>query len=212
MADKKEKRPRFTSPVGVFVWPKLNEPDYKFNEDGEYGVKLALDPQNEEHAAFLANLDERAAAALEEMKEANKKYAKVMTLAEPYAPELDKDGEETGRVLVNFTMPAIITRKSDKKTWTMKPALFDANGTPLSPDQKIGGGSTGRVAFESWSYFNASGKEKTAGITKRLVAVQVLERKEWQGNADASAFGFDVVDGFAAAATTEDSDTETANF
>jgi hypothetical protein len=195
MAEEKKKNVRYVTPVGIASWPKLviGEPDTKFDEDGSYGVKLLLDPEKD--AKFLAQLDEMAAAALVAMKEANPKHAKVTTLVPPYAPETDKEGEETGKIVVNFTMPAVIVRKKDKKRFTMSPKLFDAKGTPLPEGTKIGGGSSIQVSFESWPYF--SGKDKEAGITRRLVAVRVLDLKVWSGSQDASDFGFDVADGFA---------------
>lgn len=206
MAEKKKQNPRYVTPAGVASWPKLNEPDTKFNAEGTYGVKLLLDPNDAKHKAFLDKLDGMADEAFEAMKKEHTKYSKQMTRVAPYAPELDSEGDETGKVVVNFTMPAVVERKKDKKKFTLKPALYDAAGTPLAADLKIGGGSTIQVSFESWAYFSA--KDKEAGITRRLVAVRVIERKEWVGTQSAADFGFDVNDEFAATASTEGDDTE----
>jgi hypothetical protein len=194
MAEKK-KNPRYTTPAGIASWPRLSTPDTKFNADGTYSVKLLLDENNAEHATFLRKLDALADAALVAMKKENAKYAKVMKLVTPYAPELDKDGNETGKTVLNFTMPAIIRNKEKTKEWKLKPVVFDANLQPLPADVEVGGGSTIKVSFESWAYFNA--KDKEAGITRRLLAVQVLDLKTWNGGADASSFGFEAAEGFA---------------
>jgi hypothetical protein len=212
MADKK-KNPRYVSPAGIASWPKVRTPDTKFNEDGTYSVKLLLDPEKD--AAFLAKLDTMAEAALEAMKAEHKKFSKVMTLVSPYAPELDKDGNETGKVVVNFTSPAQITSKKTGKTYNLKIAVFDAQLTPLPVEQDIGGGSLVKVSFESWPYFNA--KDKEAGITRRLIGVQVLELKEWSGSQSASDFGFQAEDGFGESTADSNDDesgstTETADF
>lgn len=203
MADKK-KNPRYTTPAGIASWPKVRTPDTKFNADGTFSVKLLLDPNKD--AAFLQKLDDMADAALEAMQREHKKFSKVMTLVAPYAPELDKDGNETGKVVVNFTSPAIIRNKEKTKEWKMSIAVFDAQLTPLPGDKDIGGGSTVKVSFESWPYFNA--KDKEAGITRRLIGVQVLELKEWGGNRDASDFGFEAEDGFSGISSTDDSTSE----
>lgn len=192
MADKKEKRVRHTSPARIAVWPKINEPDAKYNN---YGIKLALDPNDETDQRFMAFLDaetDKAFVAMKEEKGAAK--AKKMERAAPYEEETDKEGNETGRMLVNFTMPAVIQNKEKTKTWTLKPALFDAKGTPLPGDVKVGGGSLVKVSFELSPFYVESSKK--AGVSRRLVAVQVIDLKQWNGNQDASSFGFGEEDGF----------------
>lgn len=191
MADKK-KNPRYVSPAGIASWPKVRTPDTKFNEDGTFSVKLLLDPQKD--AAFLEKLDKMAEQALEAMKAEHKKFSKVMTLVSPYAPELDKEGNETGKIVVNFTSPAKITSKKTGKVYHLKIAVFDAQLMPIPAETDIGGGSIVKVSFESWPYFNA--KDKEAGITRRLIGVQVLELKQWSGSASASDFGFEEEEGF----------------
>lgn len=195
MADKKEKRIRYTSPAGIASWPKLNTPDAKY---GHYGVKLLLDPNDPRTPPFLAFLDaetDKAVIAMKEEKGA--KLAKTMERGAAYEDEMDTDGNETGKVVVNFTMPSVIERKSDGKKWTLKPALFDAKGTPLAADVEIGGGSLIKVSFELSPYYVASSKK--AGVSRRMVAVQVLDLKQWSGNSDASSFGFESEEGFSAA-------------
>lgn len=184
------------TPAGLASWPKLDVPDTKYNDDGEYGVKLLLDPNNEQHVTFMALLDSVTDASMETMKadEKNKKYIKLMKRADPYTAELDKEGEETGLFVANFTCPAKFIRKSDKKEWPNKPVLVDAKLTPLPADAKIGGGSRIKIKFETWPYFNAT--EKKVGMTKRLIAVQVLDLKVWDRSTDIAALGFDAEDGF----------------
>ena len=38
----KKKNVRITTPTGVAQWPRLNEPDTKFDKDGVYSVGLRL--------------------------------------------------------------------------------------------------------------------------------------------------------------------------
>lgn len=211
MADKK-KNPRYVSPAGIASWPKVRVADTKFNADGTYSVKLLLDPSKEIDAKFLEKLDGMAEQALEAMKQEHKKFQKVMTLAAPYTPELDKDGNETGKMVVNFTSPAVIRNKEKTKEWKLSIAVFDAKLTPLPGDVDVGGGSLVKVSFESWPYFNA--KDKEAGITRRLIGVQVLELKTWDGGRDASSFGFGEEEGFGGineSSSTEDSEEESGS-
>ena len=57
----------FVTPKGIAVWPKLNAPDYKFNVDGEYSVKLKLSA--EESQGLIKQLeDERDAYKAEVTK------------------------------------------------------------------------------------------------------------------------------------------------
>lgn len=192
MADKKKQNVRYVTPVGVASWPKLHEPDEKYNT---FQVKLLLDPNTKPHADFMAKLDTMTDAAVEEMKKEHSKYAKQIKRAAPYAPELDKEGDETGLIVVNFSAPSVFVRKKDKKEFPNKIALYDAAGTPLASDVRVGGGSQIQVSFESWPYFIP--KDKDAGMTRRLVAARVVELKVWSGNQTASDFGFDVNDAFA---------------
>ena len=50
-------RTKMTSPKGTAVWPWLNEPDTRFDDNGVYTVQLRLDA--EEAAAFTAELKEK---------------------------------------------------------------------------------------------------------------------------------------------------------
>ena len=53
---KRKRNPRVTTPKGLAVWPWLNEPDKKFNSDGEYKVNLQL--SREDAQEFIDRLKE----------------------------------------------------------------------------------------------------------------------------------------------------------
>ena len=81
------------SPRGRARWPKLNEPERKFNAKGEYVVELV--PANEEASTFKEQIDaliETSYAAF--CKREGKKTLKRANL--PYKNVVDQNGEETG--------------------------------------------------------------------------------------------------------------------
>ena len=195
MASNKRKYIKLTSPIGVAKYPWLNEPDIKFNPDGEYRTSLLLDPN--EAADFLSELDQLAdeavAKAKEDLEDKGKgALAKKVTRKEPYMMEADQEtGEETGKVEVRFKLKALIKTKKGKEL-RFTPALFDAQGKPLNKDNLIYGGSEIRVNFTPMSYYVPS--TKMAGVTLQINAVQVIKLVT-NGGGDADSFGFGVVEG-----------------
>jgi hypothetical protein len=105
----------------------------------------------------------------------------------PIKPELDDNGDETGMFTQNFKKVAQVTSKKDGKVYNFRVMLYDANLAPLPKGIKIGGNSVLKASYEPYFYFNA--KDKEAGVSARLEAVQVVELVEWKGK-DGSAFGF----------------------
>jgi hypothetical protein len=88
-----------------------------------------------------------------------------------FAEELDKDGDETGRILINFKMKASGVTKTGKK-WSQKPTIFDAKGKEMKNPPDIYGGSTLRVSFETIGGPVASAK--TFYLSNRMLAVKLL--------------------------------------
>ena len=180
MSDKKN-IVRLTSPSGIAVYPKLEKPDTKFDVNGVYSVDLDLTP--EDAAPLLAQMEKIADRAYE--AECKAKGGKKLKRADmPW-----KDTED-GKVRVKFKLKAV--GGSGDKTWTQKPALFDAKGQPIS-DVGVGSGSTVKVAFEVFPYYTAMVGH---GLSLRLKAVQVLELKQYIPGDRFDAFGFEATDGF----------------
>jgi hypothetical protein len=192
---KTERKEIQVTPPGIALFPRLNEPDEKFNENGVYYVKLRLTA--EDAAPIIAACDAIAEDAFQNaLSEAKtERERKKVKLADPaYIMEEDDSGNETGNVIFNFKMTASGVSKKSGKPWTRTCPVFDAKQTPVDLSRvKIGGGSVVRVAYVAYGFYTAA---LGAGVSLRLEAVQVLELKEW-GSKDASAFGFDVADGYA---------------
>ena len=51
---------RLTTPIGKAVWPYLNNPDTKFDEDGVYKVTLRLDQDDEATSQLVSSLQGQA--------------------------------------------------------------------------------------------------------------------------------------------------------
>lgn len=183
-----------TTPFGEADYPKIFEPDTKFDPKGVYSCKLVL--EGDEAQSLMGFLDEKLQEAYEQMQEEKPKFKKVMKPRTPYTEELNEDGDETGRITFNFKMNAVVEVKNGKyagKSFTQKPVVYDAKGQIITKKLNVGSGSIVKVAYETAPYFKADTKE--VGITLRLKAVQIKELVEFGGKKDASDFGFGAEDG-----------------
>lgn len=176
-----------TSPKGVAIYPRLNSPDYKFKDEGEFKVKLSM--PLEQAQAFIDKIEEARAEAVADMKaeRAAKGNKKKMKEADPPYEEM-----EDGTVQFNFKMKHKVKGKKDGKVYKLFPALFDAKGKPLAKGINIGGGSVLKVAFNFVPFDTPAAG---AGVTMRMSAVQVIDLVEF-GQKSASGFGFGEEDGF----------------
>lgn len=226
---KKEKREyiRLTTPRGVFIYPRLTEPDTKFvKPDGEYHTKFALDADDEFVAQTeqlledyideeLPNIEARAkglkGAKLKKVQKTIEQAQKRET-NDLYEEEYDDEGEETGRVLFKFKLKAVV--KTDKKSWTQQPRLFDAGDPdkgidpqPIDPDSvNPWTGTEGKVNVEVFPYFME--KDGVFGLSLRLVGAQILKLVEGSSKGDAGDMGFGAEGGY----TSNDSDDTDSGF
>lgn len=188
MADKKPKRPTYTTSVGIAKYPKLNEPDTKFKAEGEYKVDLRV-------------LADDAAPLIEQLEtlrdkfwdEQDAKVRKTYKKADVYTVETDDEGNETGYVIFKTKLDRI--GKSKDKTWENEPKLFDAEGNDFPRDKEIWSGSKLIVAGTVSLY--AMPSTKMVGVSLRCNGVQVIELKSG-GERDASSFGFKKQEGYRA--------------
>lgn len=181
MATKKQKGPSISTPTGTAIWPKLNEPDTRFKEEGEYQVTLRL---LKKEAAPLIEVIKQAHKARyqEELKNTGKPKLKVHDL-----PVAEVDGDDEA-IDLRFKAPASGTTREGKK-WEKRIMLFDSKGKPLGDEApRIGGGSRIRVNAEVSPWFVPA---LGVGVTLRLNAVQVIELHEGgMSSKAASAYGF----------------------
>lgn len=187
----RQKNPGITTPKGTAVYPHLHAPDTKFDAKGVYkvGIKLSADDAQ----VVIDAINEVMPRAQELLDEAKAKEKAKNKLKDYSLSDEPWSEDEEGNITFNTKMAARVTSKKDGKTYDLKPKLFDAKGNPIKFGTRIGGGSLVRLRIEFIPYFNAA--SKSAGVSLRLVAVQVIELRQFSANAD--TFGFDAEeDGF----------------
>lgn len=202
MSEKKRTSVKFITPRGVAIYPKLQKPDTKFKPEGQYTCKLRIESLPEDISekitalrdAFLAETIEGIKAGTIGPKwNAKERAAKLKELQTPdiITNEVDKEGEETGFVLINAKMTASGVSKKDGKPWTRSPTVFDSKGKKISPVPAIFGGSELKLAVEAATYFAPGTKTAppAVGVTYYLEAVQVLKLVK-AGDKSAEGYGF----------------------
>ena len=171
-----------TTPPAIAIWPKLNEPNTKFNEAGEYEATIVLSPNNPEHADFMQRLEAMYEEAIQLMAAEHKK-PKIKRSDSPLRPLTNKDGSETGDFKVKFKLAASGETKDGRK-YERKPALFGTDGKPFT--DVVGHNSEIKVAFKANAYFVPS---VGAGLSLRLEAVQVIRASGGAKNFNDYGFG-----------------------
>ena len=191
------KNPHITTPKGTAVFPKLNEPDFRFKAEGEYKVTLRLpDADAKTLITQLEKIRQEAYKA-----EASKLGKKLKMATLPWAPATSWNSETEEKVPMpgftdfKFSLKAKVTTKTGK-SWEQRPALFDAQLQPIPNDSDpVGGGSIIRVNAEVYPWYTAS---LGFGISLRCRGVQVIELKTYGGARNGTDMGFEKEDGFAA--------------
>lgn len=171
------------SPIGEFLYPWVNKPDTKFNEEGVYSVDLALSGRAaEELKAMIDGAAEEAfEAETDKMTPAQKKaYSKYV----PYEDEEDDEGTATGRTIFHFKQNAKIKTK-DGDIKEIKIEVRDSKDKPVNV--AVYGGSEGRIMFTTRNIKMTSTKQ--AGVRLDFSKVQITKLQK------ASGGGFGAVDG-----------------
>lgn len=181
------KKGLYTTSIGTAMYPKLIEPDTKFNEAGVYSVKLIL--SREAAQPLLDRIEDAKEEAVELFKEKGGK-GKPKWQDMPCGPVEDEEGMATGDWQFNIKMKASGVNKQGN-AWTRKPVIFDAKGTPIKGGVKPWSGTKMKVAMSVDPFYVAS----KCGVTLRLEAVQIIELVEG-GGGTADQFGFGAEDGY----------------
>ena len=202
MSAMKKKFVRITTPVGTAIYPRLTTPDTKFDKDGVYSVDLEMDATDPLVAQFLTGLNKAADEAYKALCES--KGGKKLKKAPMPIKEAEGD-----MIRIKFKLKA--KAGNDEKSWTQKPAIFDATGMAIQTPPNVGSGSRIKVAFEVVPFFTAM---VGAGVSLRMKAVQILDLKEYTPGDRFDAYGFTAdPKGFTAqqAATEATTDTDEDN-
>jgi hypothetical protein len=167
-----------TTPAGIARYPRLNTPDTKFSEEGQYKVDLEM--SSEDAKPFIEIIESMFADFVADKKRELKKD-KIKIHAAPWT---ENDG------MVQLKLKVKATGKSkDGETYTRQPKLFDASGQVTN--ENIGGGSKLKVAVVPYMWYTAS---LGAGITLQPKAVQILDLVTWSSGGTAESYGFEVTE------------------
>lgn len=196
-----------TTGKGLAIHPHLLVPDTKFNPAGLFHTKhrqsggeaiafkkIVDDAISEAYKQAEAQLNATVIEAGTNKAEAAKAKKALKGLKRADPPYTDnEDGT------IDFTFKMLATGKNKKgEVYTRKPLLFDAKGTPITGNIKLGGGSeikisylpiTGELNKGSLFYTALIG----AGVSLKLAAVQIIKLVEF--GADAGYYGFQAEEG-----------------
>jgi hypothetical protein len=195
LADKRPKRPTYTTPVGIARYPHLNKPDTRFNADGDYKCDVRLKADETDTTTLIERL-EKIRDDFFDAQDA--KVKKTYKKAAVFTVELDDEGNETGYVIIKTKLNANGKDKTTGETWKNEPKLFDAKGNPLPPSVQVWSGSKVIVAGTVNTY--AMAKEKSIGVTLKCRGVQVIELVSGGTGGTAESFGFKKQAGYTAPA------------
>ena len=164
-----------TTPKGKAVWPRIDTPDTKFDEDGVYSCKLHV--SEADFKAFEALVKPKLDAAYKD--ECSRQGKEKIRMAASSPLRINDEGDYE----IYAKQKARVHTKS-KGTLEFSIAAVDSQGKKIAMP-KIGSGSTLKMAVEVNTWFVPS---QGFGYTLRLRAVQVLELIEYGGGD--SSFGF----------------------
>jgi hypothetical protein len=171
---------KLTTPAGRLVWPKLQVAEC-YREDGQaptpqdkyhYSTKMVLDPEDEEVATFIKDLENMANELVAEEQAKGKKKAPVKDPLFSMKPDTDQDGNETGMTIFSFR--TLAGGVKDGKPWTRKVPLLDhENDVFDAGDESLGNGTFAKVSIEPRAYKSGG----AIGVTLQLRAVKILAAK-----------------------------------
>lgn len=171
---------RLNTPKGYAQYPYLLKPDTKFNPEGDYKVTLAME-DNEASRKLINKLEQ----ILDDFYESDSQVANAINRGKKLSKADIYEIDAEGRICLKFKQKAVITKKDGTKS-SVKIAQFDTKGTPISVN--IGRDSVLKISFDVRPYYALA--MKSVGLSLRPVAVQVINLKEFGGNASASSYGF----------------------
>tara|TARA_Y100001973_G_scaffold103542_1_gene171039 strand:+ start:511 stop:1113 length:603 start_codon:yes stop_codon:yes gene_type:complete len=185
-----------TSPQGTAVWPWLNEPDTRFDENGVYTVTLRLSAEDAE--PFIEDLKQIFRDGYDaEVKKQKKQKLKLANM--PWSDHEDDQGNETG--LIDFKFKTKASYEYEGRKIDNRVHLIDAKCHPVT--DQIGGGSKIRVGFEPYVWYVPS---MGVGMSLRLKAVQVIDLVQYTQGQSTDEFDFKEEDGYTTAPFSKSND------
>lgn len=173
---------QMTTPAGVAMWAYLHKPDTKWSTEGHYTITLRLpkDDGASLRQQLQTKFDEHITLLTSQMGKEPK------TNALPIKDVTDDQGNDL--IEIRFKLKPSFKSRSGEVI-EQRPQVFDAKLQPMDAST-LGNGSRVKVSFKANEYASPIG----AGVSFRLVAVQVLDLV--QRRDDGEFTGFSVEEGF----------------
>lgn len=165
-----------TTPKGKAIYPRINEPDTKFNVDGVYSAKIHV--SEGDYKAFKAQLDKWF--AVEYKRLCDESNGKKLRLSTTSPLSITEDGD------YQIFAKQVARKVTKKGELTFTIPIFDSKGAKMNDAPNIGSGSILKLAVEPYAWFSPT---VGAGYTLRLKAAQVIELCEY-GDKTTDNFGF----------------------
>jgi hypothetical protein len=166
------------TPVGKAVYPHLQTPDTRFNDNGVYQCRLHVEEADfNEFSAQINELYEKAYKAECAAKDKELKKAKSNPLR-----VTDEGSFEI------YAKQDALKQTATKGLLQFRVAAYNAKGTKIQMPA-VGSGSTIKMAVEPHFWYVSS---QGFGMTLRLRSVQIIDLKEFSSKDKL----FDAVDGF----------------
>jgi hypothetical protein len=166
-----------TTPKGKAIYPRLNEPDTKFNVDGVYSAKIHV--SEGDYHAFKNALDKWFAGEYQRLCQENGNKKLRMALSSPLSITPEGDYQIYAK--------QVAKKQTKKGELTFTIALFDSKGAKITDGPSVGSGSILKLAVEPAAWYSPT---VGAGYTLRLKAAQVIELCEFGGSSGGDNFGF----------------------
>lgn len=179
------------TPKGVLKFPALHKPD-TYKGDTKYKTGLLLDPSEPEVQAFIKKLEgirDEHIVKVQQWLEAEGKpgLAKKVKSREVVKDDLDKEGNETGYVVINAAMKAEYRDRSTGEMKKLSPKFFDSKGKKIDRAPEIWGGTVARLGLDLMPTLRAA--DGAWGVGFFLDAVFVIDLKGPSARGS-SAYGY----------------------
>lgn len=162
------------TPIGVGKYVYLNQPDVgngTFTMDPTYKVTLELAPEvAETEITKIKSFQDKAVQEKVRVVGVNKQIKKA---------ELPFSKNESGNFEFKFKLKQNGIRKSDGKSFTQSPKVFDNQGRAWDMSQNIYSGSTMRINYELIPYESPS---DGVGVSLRLKDAQIQTLSDTAGS------------------------------
>jgi hypothetical protein len=198
---KRNEYPLLITPKITVGWAQLNEPDYKYKEEGEFHVRGRPDTDDPAYDKLVETATKIRDEFFAEQKAelvAQKKgaLANKLHVVDVVKEEVDREsGDPTGFMSFRAGQKYHIVIKNGPKAgkeFFLKPDFFNAQGVRLKNPPKIGSGSVLKLGVRLIPYLVS--KDGEVGISYQLEGVQILTLVSG-GQREASDYGFGAEEG-----------------